>query len=223
MVGNRLFGLIGLLTLASVCGGCAATRSAYYNTWEKFGYAKRERLVDNVKAAREEQVQAKKQFATALDQFESVVNFDGGDLEPMYNKLNKQYEGCESQAEAVRGKIKSVKNVAQALFSEWQEEIKQIKDDPGLQSSSRKLLDQTRSSYDELIVRMDAAASSMDPVLVRFKNRVLFIKHNLNAQAISSLKGTEMELGQDIQNLVRDMEASIAEADKFIAKIGTKS
>jgi hypothetical protein len=67
---------------------------------------------------------------------------------------------------------------------------------------------------------MDTAAASMDPVLTRFHNRVLFIKGNLNAQAIASLKGTEVELGGDIDKLIKEMEASIAEADQFIAQIG---
>ena len=31
-------------SFAGACGGgCATTRKAYYNAWEKFGYAKRER------------------------------------------------------------------------------------------------------------------------------------------------------------------------------------
>ena len=205
-----------------VGGGCATTRKAYYNTWEKFGYAKRERLVDNVKAARQEQVEAKKQFANALEQFKSVVNFKGGDLETVYNKLDKEYQRCESQAGDVRGKIQSVKNVAQALFTEWEGEVAEIKDDPSLQRKSRELLDRTKSNYKEMIERMDAAAGTMDPVLTKFKNRVLFIKANLNAQAIASLKGTELELGGDIDNLIREMEASIKEADAFIEGIQGK-
>jgi hypothetical protein len=51
---------------------------------------------------------------------------------------------------------------------------------------------------------------------------VLFIKSNLNAQAIGSLAGTEVELGADIDNLIKQMEASIAEADKFIAETQAK-
>src|SRR3954465_464904 len=86
------------LALLAAPGGCATTRKAYYNAWEKMGYAKRTRLVDNVKAARQEQVQAKQQFASALEQFKSVVNFEGGDLEKLYNKLDKEYQSCESQA-----------------------------------------------------------------------------------------------------------------------------
>lgn len=197
--------------------GCATTRKAYYNAWEKVGYAKRERLVDNVKEARAEQVEAKKQFANALEEFKSVVNFQGGDLEKVYNRLDKEYKRSESQAGSVRDKITGVKRVATALFTEWEGEIKEIKGDPSLQEQSRKLHDQTKSNYDEMITRMDAAAATMDPVLQKFKNRVLFLKANLNAQAIASLKGTELELGGDIDKLIREMEASIAEADQFIA------
>ena len=214
---NRL--TIASLILIPFLTGCAAARSAYYNSWEKFGYAKRERLVDNVKKAREEQVEAKKQFTTTLEQFKAVTNFEGGDLEKSYNKLNKEYENSEAQAKTVRDKIQAVKNVATALFSEWEGEIKEIKDDPSLQAQSRELLDKTKDNYKELVTRMDKAAASMDPVLTKFKNRVLSLKHNLNAQAIASLRGTEADLNKDIEKLIKDMEASIAEADEFIKKL----
>ena len=214
--------VIVLLCVAPHVAGCGTTRKAYYNTWEKFGYAKRERLVDNVKAARQEQVDAKKQFASALEQFKSVVNFSGGDLEGMYNKLNKEYERCDGQAGQVKSKIQSVKNVSRALFDEWKGEISEIRGDPTLQRKSQELYDKKQSSYGEMIDRMDADAASMDPVLTKFNNRVLFIKHNLNAQAIASLKGTELELGSDIERLIQDMNASIKEADDFIRELEPK-
>lgn len=216
---------IVVVCLAAFACGCATSRKAYYNAWEKFGYAKRERLVDNVKAARKEQVDAKQQFSSALEQFKSVVNFDGKDLEKVYNKLDDEYQASDKQAGVVREKITGVKRVASALFTEWKGEIGEIKGDPTLQRQSSELLEQTRSNYDQMIQRMDAAAASMDPVLAKFKNRVLFLKHNLNARAIASLRGTEVELGKDIDELIRQMEASIAEADAFISQIesGEKS
>src|SRR5688500_19066792 len=185
------------LIVVTILIGCATTREMYYDAWEGMGYAKRERLVDNVKEARDEQAQAKQEFANALEQCKSVVNFQGGDLEAMYNKLNKAYERSESQATEVREKITGVKRVGTALFDEWQGEIKEMKD-ASLRDSSRRLYNQTKDSYGEMITRMDSAAASMDPVLTRFKDRVLFVKHNLNAQAIAALKGTEIELGGDI-------------------------
>ncbi|MDB5293868.1 MAG: hypothetical protein JWL69_5109 [Phycisphaerales bacterium] len=217
-----------VLLVVALCGitlagtGCSTARGVYYNAWEKAGYSKRERLVDDVKAARQEQVKAKQQFASALDEFKSVTHFQGGDLEALYNKINAQYEACDSRAGAVRSKIQSVKNVGTKLFEEWTGEIAQIKDDPGMRQQSQQLYDKTHRSYDQLVMRMDAAAATMDPVLVKFKNRVLFIKANLNAQAIASLKGTELDLGGDIDKLIKEMEASIAEADAFIAQTHTE-
>ena len=212
----------GLCGLGGADGGCSATRSAYYNAWEKLGYAKRDRLVDNVKAARQEEDGAKQQFASALQQFKSVVNFQGGDLEATYNKLNDQYESCESRAGKVNSKIDAVKHVAVALFDEWKGEIGEMGSDPSLQQKSQELYDKTHRNYDEMITRMDAAAAKMPPVLAKFKDRVLFIKHNLNAQAIGSLKGTELELGGDVDGLIKEMNASIAEADNFIAQVQAK-
>lgn len=212
---------LAMLLIVSTLIGCATTRKAYYNAWESFGYAKRERLVDNVKAAREEQQEAKTQFASALDQFKAVTKFEGGDLEKAYNGLKKQYDACKAQSEEVTSKIQSVKNVAAALFSEWQGEVKEIKDDDALQKQSQALLDKTKANYEQLVQRMDAAAATMEPVLTKFNNRVLFLKANLNAQAIASLEGTAADLGKDIDKLIAEMEKSIAEADTFIAQMNT--
>ena len=119
----------------------------------------------------------------------------------------------------MKSKIAAVKNVANALFTEWDGEIKQIKDDPSLQSQSRQLLDKTKASYNDMIVRMDSAAATMDPVLTKFHNRVLFIKHNLNAQAIASLQGQAVSLEGDVGKLVEQMEVSIREANAFIESL----
>ena len=220
---NHLFRFVIVATLIVPFTGCQTTRTAYYNAWEKMGYAKRDRLVDNVKAAKQEQVEAKQQFSTALEQFKSVVNFQGGDLEKLYNQLDKELKRCQSEAGQVNSKVQSVKNVGTALFDEWKGEIGQMKD-ASLKGKSQALYDQTQANYKEMISHMDVATASMTPVLDKFNDRVLFIKANLNAQAIASLKGTEVELGGDIDKLIKDMQTSIDEADKFISGLeGKKS
>jgi hypothetical protein len=45
------------------------------------------------------------------------------------------------------------------------------------------------------------------------------LKANLNAMAFASLKGTEAQLGGDIDKLIKEMDASIKEADQFIAQM----
>jgi hypothetical protein len=66
---------------------------------------------------------------------------------------------------------------------------------------------------------MKTASSKMDPVLRGFNDRVLFLKHNLNAQAIASLSGDVRMIEGDVARLISEMNASIAEADAFIGQM----
>ena len=84
------------------------------------------------------------------------------------------------------------------------------------------MYDDTKGQYEQLLRAMKAAESKMKPVLAAFKDQELFLKHNLNAQAIASLSGTAAQIQSDVTNLIRDMEVSIAEANKFIEQMGNK-
>jgi hypothetical protein len=199
----------------TLAGGC---KSAYYGAWEKLGWAKRDILVDRVKDAKEDQEAAKKQFQTALEQFQALTGFQGGDLEAKYKKLNKEYEASVARANDVRKQIASVDTVAQDLFTEWQKELGEYQD-PQLKHSSEEKLRDTKARYNQMLAAMRNAESKMDPVLQKFKEQVLFLKHNLNAQAISSLQTQVTGIQGDVDKLIREMDASIQEANAFISQM----
>ena len=193
----------------------AGCQSLYYGTMEKFGKYKRDILVDRVKDARDAQQQTKEQFASALEKFRSVVNVQGGKLQEKYDQLKSELDKSESKATAVRKRINDVEDVAQALFDEWTKELDQYKN-AELKEASRKKLEQTRRKYSLLIGAMKKAESKIEPVLSTFRDQVLFLKHNLNAQAIASLQTELGTMETDIGRLITEMENSIGEADKFI-------
>ena len=66
---------------------------------------------------------------------------------------------------------------------------------------------------------MQAAERSMAPVLATFRDNVLYLKHNLNAQAVGSLRTTFQELEGDIDRLVEQMNRSIERSNQFIAEM----
>lgn len=202
---------LGVLAAIFV-GGC---QSAYYGAMEKLGYEKRDILVDNVQDARKAQEAAKKQFESALEQFIAVTNFEGGDLEKQYRKLKDEYDESESRAKDVRKRIADVEQVAADLFKEWEKELGQYKSAELRRTSQRQLQD-TKSRYQQLISSMKRAERKLDPVLGAFRDRVLFLKHNLNARAIASLRTQRGAIEADIGALIADMNRSIAEADQFI-------
>ena len=207
---SLLLASVGVMLLLAGC------QKAYYGTMEKFGYAKREILVDRVEDARDAQTEAKDQFSSALEHFTEVVGFTGGDLEEKYEKLKDQFEDSESKAKAVSKRIKDVESVAKALFNEWEDELEEYSSDE-LKRSSQKKLDETNRKYEKLIAAMKRAEDKIEPVLNAFRDQVLFLKHNLNAQAISSLQDEVVSVSADVSVLIKEMEASIAEANEFIS------
>jgi DNA repair exonuclease SbcCD ATPase subunit len=201
-----------VLGLALFTFGCSST---YYAAWEKLGYHKRDILKERVVDARDEQAAASEQFKDALTRLKEVYTFDGGDLEKSYNQLQSQFDACQKRADNVRTRIRSMDTVANDLFAEWEKEIGQISN-ASMASSSRQQLQETRSRYMEMQAALKKAEASMDPILLQFRDYTLFLKHNLNAQAIASLKGESLNIQEEITRLIADMNASIAQADAFV-------
>ena len=205
------------LALAAVLllGGC---QSAYYAAWEKLGVEKRDILVDRVEDARESQEDAQEQFSSALEQFSTLINFDGGELQDVYESLNDEFESSKAAAEAVSARIDGVENVAEALFEEWQLELEKYSN-ANLRRDSERQLKETQRRYTSLLRSMRNVERSMDPVLTALQDNVLYLKHNLNANAVGALQGELKEIRQDVDRLIKEMNAAIAQSDAFIKTI----
>ena len=203
------------VSMSLLLGGC---QSAYYATMEKFGVEKRDIMVDRVEDARDAQEETKEEFADALEQFSALVNYEGDELEAVYDKLKAKFESSETAASEVRERIRSIESVSVDLFREWDEEIEQYTS-ASLKQKSREARLQTEQSYLVLIRKMKAAEATMYPVLDLFRDQVLFLKHNLNARAIASLDTEASAIEAEVRKLIEEMNASIAEADAFIASM----
>ena len=203
----------GVVLAALALTSCSST---YYKALETFGVEKRDLLVSRVEAAKGAQENAQEQFRDALEQFQALVGYDGGDLEKLYDQLSDEYDDSVSRADTVRDRITSVKKVGEDLFREWGRELAEYSD-PNLRRKSESQMNGTRRDYNQLVRKMEKAAGRMDPVLSTMRDHVLFLKHNLNARALGSLQDTADTLQRDVNRLIKDMEAAISEADKFLS------
>lgn len=195
-----------------------ACETVVYDALEKVGYHKRDILIDRIDAAQASQTEGQEQFKSALEQFKSVINFDGGDLEVTYDQLNDEYEASVDAADEIHERIDSVKNVADALFDEWQEELEQYSNASLRRDSERQLKD-TRRRYSKVLGAMRRAEKAIDPVLASLKDNTLYLKHNLNARAIASLKNELGTVDNDVNALVTAMQQAINESNAFIDEL----
>ena len=204
-----------LLFISLVSFSLNSCNSVYYSAMEKIGFEKRDLLISAVKKARGEQKETGAEFQDAMTQLKKLSGFHGGNLESGYDKFKAEYDDCEQQAAAVRSRVREVDTVARDLFREWEREARQY-ESAALAADSRRKLSETQLRFDQLSRSLHAAESSMDPVLRQFRDQVLYLKHNLNAAALGSLRGTADSIQANIQRLVEQMNRSIAEADRFI-------
>ena len=200
----------GLAVAASV--GCT---TAYYSAWEMLGQEKRDLLRSNVSAVQEEQQEAADQFESALDRLRELTAIDAGELEDVYDDLNADYEEAKLRADGVHERIEKIDSIANDLFVEWEAEIGEISS-ADMRTKSRKKLDETKRNYASLESKLRKSEASMEPVLTQLQDNVLFLKHNLNAAAIGGLSAEVAGIESDIETLIADMRASIAEADRFL-------
>ncbi|SDO58565.1 DUF2959 domain-containing protein [Desulforhopalus singaporensis] len=208
---NIMAGVLLLLMF----GGCSGT---YYSAMEKMGKHKRDIMVDRVESARDAQSEAQEQFKSALEQFDSVVKLQETDLKKAYDRLSGEYEKSVEAADNVVHRIDKVEDVAEDLFDEWEQELEQYQSRELKQASSRQM-QQTRRRYKEMLHSMKMAEKSMEPVLKIFRDNVLFLKHNLNAQAIGSLQSEFATLKGQIDSLIGKMNKAIESSNEFIEGI----
>ena len=210
--------LLALVLSIFTLTGC---QSAYYSAMEQVGYHKRDIMVDRVEDAKESQQDAQEEFTSALEALSSLTNFNGGDLEDMYNKINDKYQDSEKAAQNVSDRISAIEDVSDALFAEWQDEL-DLYTSASLRRSSEQKLRETKSSYQTMLSAMKRAEKKMDPVLNTLRDNTLYLKHNLNASAVGSLQGEFMSLEKDIAFAIKQMNEAIVESDKFLAQLNQK-
>ena len=211
----RRISLVCVFAVTLLLLGCTST---YYKAMQTLGKEKRDILVQRVKDSKKDQERTKEQLKTTMETFQELAGFKGGDLEKSYKKLNGEYERADGQANKLRDRINSIDKVSDDLFSEWQKEIDQM-GNATLKTRSTAMLRDAKEREGAYMKAMRKTEIQMTPVLRAFHDQVLFLKHNLNARAIGSLKGTAASINTDVSSVMKSIDNSMQEADKLIASL----
>jgi len=192
-------------------------RNAYYQSRESLlGHHKRDIVVAQVDQACVSLRDSRDQFVDALEKFKSIARQDDTPLDQRYQLLKKRYDSCRNKADQVGLRIKTIEEVSDALFAEWESEL-ELYSNRALRARSQQQLKKSRQQYGRLLKTLQIAESRMQPVLAAFQDQVLYLKHNLNAHAIAALRHEFIDMGVDISRLIEVMEKTISEASQFVS------
>ncbi len=201
-----------LLLLLLAVSGCQST---YYAAMERSGVSKQEMLVNRVAEARNAQLDAQRQYREVLDQYRNLVQAPTDSLAEQYAALSAGYAQSEPSARTLHRRIEQVQDVAQALFAEWKDELDQYHD-PRMKATSTQKFTAARQQYELLLASMQAAEKRITPVQNILHDRLLWLKHNLNAHAIQGLQGEYNTLSINVDQLLQNTRQAANAADVFI-------
>lgn len=187
----------------------------YYSTWEKLGVEKRDILKDRAEDAKDAQEDASGDLRDALTRLQEAYPVKETELAKVYSRLKDSYENSESSSSNLKSRIDKMHSVATDLFEEWKEEADSI-NTASLKAQSLRQLDQAKGRYSTMRQELLESYDRTGPVLRIFKDYVLFVKHNLNAQSLGSLSGESKKIQSDIEQLINQMQRSIGETERFI-------
>jgi len=207
-----------ILLVSCVLAGCSVAQKAQYSALEKFGVHKRDILVDRIEKTTETQEETKEQFQSAYEELASLVDVDDLGLEKRYQRMASAVDKSEATANELTARINSVDKVAKDLFAEWEEELNQYQS-TSLRSASQNNLNATKARYQKIYQKMQESSAKVEPVLQVLQDNTLYLKHNLNARAVSGLSNEVLVIEDKVRALIAQMELSINESKSFIGSM----
>lgn len=205
--------LISILLLSLTA--CGTTQNIKYSVLEKAGIHKRDILVDRIQKTSEVQEEAKQDFKSAYEHLSELVDVNDAGLESQYKKLQKAVDVSESRSDELKSRIGSVDSVATDLFSEWRQELEQYTN-VNLRRTSENNLKMTEQRYAVIYRQMQNSYARVQPVLQVLQDNTLYLRHNLNARAVSGISSEVLSVEDKVEQLIAQMEKSINESKQFI-------
>ena len=201
---------IAILNLLILC----SCQSAYYKIWETLGKEKRDLLKSELSKAESEQRDMEEEFKDTLSRIRAEYNFDGGDLQKLYDKVDRDYNKVLSKKNVLESRTEKVNRIANDLFDEWREEAKELSNKSYRNDSLRKLA-VAKKNFGKMSSSLATTQKKLETVTKKYKDQVIYLKHNLNAKSLSAFRGEFKSIRSEMEILISSISKSIRESDQF--------
>lgn len=136
-----------------------------------------------VKAIGESRAQLQKTVAT----YNSITEMTAKDLKGAYKDLNKDVADSEKKVAEGRPKVDEMNTEADGYFAAWKASAAAISN-PDLRKRSEERLADAQARFAKIAAAGKDARQSFDTLMKDVKDQSTFLGHDLNANAIATLK-----------------------------------
>ena len=147
-----------------------------------------QKLVKSVESTVKSIGETRLQLEKTLAGYNSIMDQTAKDTKDAYKSLGKDITESEKKVGDARLKVDEMNAEATRQFTAWKESTAAITD-PDLKKRSEARLADAQARYDKIAAAGKDARQSFDTLMKDLKDQSAFLGHDLNASAISSLKG----------------------------------
>ena len=177
-----------------------------------------ERLVkasgNTVKAIADTKVQLMK----TMEVYNSLFADDADNRKKIYNNIQKEMENTEKRRGKIVEEAAKMNAEADALFKDWTNSTAAI-ESPDLRKRSEERLNATKASYAEIGTAAQKAGDMYGPFMKALQDQITFLGHDLNPDAVASLKPDAAKLNERADQLIRSIDDTIATSNKNIGAL----
>jgi hypothetical protein len=179
------------------------------------GHERADEHIEKIERASEEMKDVRKHLNEAFEAYHKTLREGTDERRSSYKDLVKALERCEEETKELRKRHREMDEQAEEYFKKWKNSVKDIKN-ADLERRSEERLEATRRRYREVSMRWKTMGEDYEPVLAELRDQVVYLGHDLNEDAVLSLKEDAAELEELARALFRSMEGFGSTADEYI-------
>lgn len=173
-------------------------------------------LLRRIERVQAETALAKESAHSALTELCTLVSPGfKGDAATAFAKFIAASEASEEQGETLRDSVEPMRDAADGLFRRWTKDMEAF-GNSRMRQRSQTRLDETRTSYQGIVGATQAAQIALDAFHDDLRDHATFLRHDLNANSVASLRSDVRELRAQIDGLDVRFDATVAAARAYV-------
>lgn len=159
--------------------------------------------------------EAKLQFLKTIDVYNSIFAEDAKDRKKLYKKLQSEMAATQEKRAEVGRRSDQMKLEAGIVFKSWADSTAAI-ESPDLRKRSEERLEKTKDRLAEIQSAGQSAVDVYEPVMKALQDQVTYLGHDLNAEAVASLKPDAEKVNAQAKELTERLDEAMAVANQNI-------